>query len=938
MSKRSIIGTIVLIVIVGLGILFTLSNGTSKELPINPKIKHGVLNNGLTYYVLKNQEPKGRASFYIVQNVGAILETDNQNGLAHFLEHMAFNGTENFPKKGILDYFEAYGVTFGRNINAYTKRNETVYNISDVPTSKQTVLDTALLVLHDWSNYLLLEDEEIDAERGVIHEEWRTRNTGKNRIYKEMCKLLYQGSKYAKRDVIGDTNVIDNFKHKLIREFYHDWYRTDLQAIIAVGDFNADTIEAKIKEMFSSIKAVKNPKERFYPEIPDNKKPIVGIITDPEAKGFGFELYFKHESVDNDNKNVEYFKQSLINRLYITMLNARYRELLQKGNPPFIFGFAFLNHNQPKLDVYRLATDLDGKNIKRGIKAILTENERVLRYGFVKTELSRAKIKMLSKYEKEYKERTKQGNDKLAHKIKDKYLTNEPCLGIEAEYELVKKLLPKIKLKELNTQSIKWNTNKNRVFILRGPEKEGLTYLSQKDIIEIYNRVKAVEIKPYSDGGVDKPMITKKLNTKKIIDSKKLNSFNAIEWTLENNAKVVIKTTDFKDDEILLKAYSVGGTSLYPDKDIPSASRVGYFASAFGLGKFDALSLEKKLTGKEVDLNPFIEELSEGFEGSSTVKDFETLLKLQYLMFEQPRFDSEAFDALKHRYVAYVANRGADLNRAFNDTIKMVTTNYNKRTWLFDSVLVNHFDFETMQKVYKERFIDASDFVFVFVGNINLEKAKPLIEKYIGNIKTINRKENWVDNNVNYPDSNIKKNFKVAMKTPKTSIYVDLHGKINYNEKNRIYAGIVKQLLAKKYTEIIREKEGGAYSVKVKSIVNHFPKEELSIIIKFDTDPDKEDKLKKIVYDEIENIYKNKVDTIDFKEVKENLIKIRQEDLRKNSYWINTILQYYIHKEELMNFEDFKIFVNSITCKEIQEFTKQFSSEAIKVEVIMKEQ
>jgi zinc protease len=938
MMKKRPNKVIYILLVIGLPVLllsFKSGNPNSDKLPLNPNVRYGVLENGLTYYVLKNQEPKDRASFYIIQNVGAILEEDNQNGLAHFLEHMAFNGTKHYPGKGILDYLESYGVTFGRNINAYTSTNETVYNLSDVPTQKQAVLDSALLVLHDWTQFISLNSEEIDKERGVIHEEWRTRHSGRMRVYLESRKLLYQGSKYATRDVIGDTNVIDHFDYQTIRDFYHNWYRTDLQSIAVVGDFDPDVMVAKIKEMFTDVVAVKDPKPRYYPEVPDNEKPIFGIVNDPEAASIQFNLNIKQKGIMPKDKNIDYFRYSLMVELYSSMIDSRISELLQKGTPPFISGTVVYYSDEPGLDVYRLIANLNEKNIEGGIEAIMTENERVLRYGFVESELERAKSNMLSAYEKAYNERTKQNNDDLVTEIQNNYLTNESFMGIEAEYKLVKQLLPSVAIGDINKLAPQWNTDKNRVFILSGPQKEGLVYPTKDAVFAIFDKVKAKSIEPYKDNVSDKPLISEKLQGGKIVSQKKLDAFDATEWTLSNGMRVVIKPTDFKDDEILIRAWSPGGASLYPVDEIPSVNMMVNFANAFGLGDYDAISLQKLLTGKVVSLSPSINELSEGFKGSSSKKDFETLLQLQYLMFEHPRFDEEAFNALKQRYIAYVANLGADVNKAFSDSVQLITSDYNKRSWLFNPAYVDAFNFETMKKAYNQRFVDASDFVIVLVGNINPDQIKPLIETYLGSIKSVNRKENWVDNHVGYPKKDTQKDFKLAMKTEKTSIYINLHGDLKYSLENLIYARVVEQLLDKKYTDIIREQEGGTYGVSVSASIDHYPQEEYSLSVRFDTDPLKAEKLKTIVYQQIENLYKTGVDSVDLEEARENLIKEKQENLRKNEYWTNSILRHYVDNLDVMSLSDFEKFVKTINIKDMENFARQILPKTGKVEVVM---
>jgi len=931
---------IVINICIGIAISMAVSAQSSynpdEKLPLDPTVRYGKLENGLTYYVKHNEEPKDRASFYIVQNVGAILENDEQNGLAHFLEHMSFNGTEHFPKKGLLNYLEGYGVSFGRNINAYTSVDETVYNLSNVPTDNENLIDSTLLILHDWSNYLTLEGEEIDSERGVIHEEWRTRRSGRMREYLETRKILYKGSKYAERDVIGSLDVIDNFDHQVIRDFYHDYYRTDLQAIIVVGDISVETIEAKIKNMFAHIPAVENPKTREYFDVPGNKEPIVGFVTDPEAGNIRFSLYFKHDATAFSDKNMEYFRNGLLSDLYSRMIGMRYSELVQTGNPPFINTYAAYYNNVRLMDVYNVGSTLKEDNILGGIEAALIENERVLQHGFVVSELERAKISLLSDYEKSYKERNKRNSDKIVRELKQNYLVNEPAPGIEFEYDIAKKLIPEISVEEVNALAKKWNTDDNKVIVMSGPEKEGLVYPTEEQLLKLLDKVKNTQTEAYVDKVSDEPLISEMNKPGKVINEKILSDFGATEWILENGAKVLIKTTDFKENEINLEVYSKGGSSLYKPQDLPSIQMLGSFVAAFGVGNFDNVSLEKMLTGKVVSLAPSISDLYEGFSGSSSVNDFETLLQLLYLYFEKPRFDEDAFNALKARYVAYVANLDADVNKAFRDSVTMVSSDYNERTMLFNTKKIKALDFATMERVYKERFVDASDFTFVFVGNINSNQAKGLVEKYIGSITSIKRVETWKDNEVNYPENDTYRTFSKEMKTPKTTIYIKMHGDdIVYNPENRIYMDVIAKLLDKRYLDVIREEEGGSYGVGVSASVSHFPKVEYTLTINFDTDPEKADKLKGLVYSEIDKLITEGVKEVDLDETKKNLLKVREENLRKNGYWMHALMQYCKHDETIVNSDALEDIVNDITSDKVEKFAKKQLGKTNKIEVVM---
>ncbi|NOU60396.1 M16 family metallopeptidase [Marinifilum caeruleilacunae] len=931
LGKATLCGTLLL---AGTAMLSAQKNGSS-ELPLDPNVRTGKLENGLTYYVRHNEEPKDRASFYIVQNVGAILENDDQNGLAHFLEHMAFNGTENFPGKGVLNYLEKYGVAFGRNINAYTNVDETVYNLSNIPTSNENLLDSALLVLHDWSNYLSLEGEEIDSERGVIREEWRTRRSGGMRAYLEQSKVIYKGSKYAKRDVIGSLDVINNFDHKVIRDFYHDWYRTDLQAIIVVGDIDAEKFEQKIKEMFAHIPAVENPKERVYYDVPGNKEAIVGIITDPEVSNYKFDIFYKHKATPFKEKNLQYYRNSIIENLHSSILGNRLNELLQKGNAPFINAFGAYYNRARKMDVYHNSVTLKEDNLLGGIETFLKEIERANKHGVVATELERAKTEMLSRVEKQYKDRNKQNNDRLVRGYTRHYLVNEPAPGIEFEFEAMKKLLPGITAEEVNAFSKKWMTKENIIITFTAPEKEGVELPSEEQLLAVVDKVKKAELKPYVDKVITEPLIAETPKAGNVSKEAKLDAFEATEWTLANGAKVVVKKTDFKENEIRMQAFSTGGNSLYAVEDLASAEMAGGFIANFGLGKFDQTSLQKLLTGKSVRVAPYISELSEGFNGNSSVKDFETMLQLLHMYFVAPRFDNDAFTALKGRYKAYVANMGTDVNKAFRDSVSTTTTDHHPRTILFNTKMIESLDLETMKRVYQERFVDASDFTFVFVGNIDIAKAKPMIETYIGSIKDIDREENWKDNGVDYPEKDTYNHFSRAMETPKTTIHIDLHGDIKYTRENRIMMNVVSELLDKRYTDVIREQEGGTYGVGVRAYVDKFPREEYNLIVRFDTDPAKADKLKGIVYDEIQALFTKGIKEDDLVEAKKNFVKEYQENLRKNGYWINAINRYYRYDESVMSVEDYEKMINSISKEKVEKFAKKYFTKPGKVEVVM---
>lgn len=916
------------------GFVFAQQPQQIPPVPMEPQTKVGKLPNGMTYYIRHNEEPKERASFYIIQNVGAMLENDDQNGLAHFLEHMAFNGTENFKGKGIINMLEKHGVAFGRNLNAYTSFDETVYNISNVPTNEPAFLDSCLLILNDWSNYLLLTEEEIDNERGVIREEWRTRRTAGFRLAFNSFKHLYKGSKYAERDIIGDLDVINNFKYQTIRDFYHDWYRTDLQAIAIVGDFDADKMEAKVKEMFSKIPAVENPKKREFYTVPDNKEPIYALVTDPEATTTDVAIFIKHPAVADKDKNVMYYRNQMVVSLYNTMMRNRINELLQKGNPPFIDGYSrFGKHIPRNKNFYQMGATLSPNKFEEGLTAILVETEKVKRHGFTPGELDRAKTNMLTSIESAFKKRDKRSHDRFCSMFKSHYLQNEPTPGIEFRYQFAQQVLPTISVEEINTLAPKWLTKENRVFMVTGPEKDKDKLLTQDQITSIIAKVDKMEIEAYVDEVAATSLIEEDIEGGKVVATKEIKELGAIEWTLSNGAKVVYRFSDLNKDQLLFTSFSKGGSSKYSATDLPSASMGTSLMGTFGVGDFDAIALKKVMTGKKASVNPGVGDLTEALNGNCVPKDFETMLQLIYLNFEKPRFDETAFNAIMQRYKAYFANMQNNPQKIVQDSITRIASNYHERAMIMDSDYLDQIDLKTIEKVYRDRFQDASDFTFCFVGNVKAEDAKPLIEKYIGALTDKDRKENWVDHQVNMPKGKTVRNIELALNVPKATVVIRMGKKAKFTPENQVYASILKSILDIRYIESVREEEGGTYGVGVGSAVSHFPESMFKLYISFDCDPAKADQLRPIIYKEIDKIIAEGPTSVDLDKVVKNIKKQRAESMQKNNFWLGALKKYYFDNENITAAENFDKIVDNVTVKDIQKAAKNFIKGADIVEI-----
>ncbi len=928
-----------LILIIALGLISGMGFAQislNQPAPVDPAVRIGKLANGMTYYIRHNEEPKERASFYIIQNVGALLENDDQNGLAHFLEHMAFNGTQHFPGKGIINTLEKHGVQFGRNINAGTGLSQTIYNLSDIPVKHVGLVDTCLLVLNDWSHYLLLTDKEIDAERGVITEEWRTGQDAEQRMYNQFIKVLLQGSKYTKRDVIGDTSIIKNFKYETLRNFYHDWYRTDLQAIAIVGDIDVDAVEQKVNALFSKIEAVQNPPKREFYAVPENKEIRYVLASDKEADSYEVSLLIKHDAVKPQDKNMNYIREQTIQALFGMMTRDRITELLQKGTPPFVTGSISYGGFVDGYDVLGIEATAKPDQDDVAFKSIFTEAQRIYKHGFTSGELERAKTNYLTSLESRYKQRDKITNDQYARDCAGNYLENEPLTSIDSDWEFAQKIVPTITVDEVSTRAKQWMTPENRVIVVKGPEKAEAKHLSKEQALAIIAEVENSPIEPYADQAVSSNLIRKELRGSKVKSTKKLPEFDAVEWTFGNETKVIFRKADYEKDQVSLIAISKGGSSKVNDDKVASAMMLNQFIGSFGVGDYDVTALKKALTGKKVGLSVALSDLNESFSGSSTPKDFETLMQLLYLQFENPRFDKEAYEALLGRYKAFIANMANNPQKIMSDSLQLILTCKNPRIKLMTPALLDEISFETMQTIYKDRFVDAGDFTYIIVGNIEEETAKTMAEKYIGSLTNLPRKETWIDRDVHGPKGKTAREIEIPLETKKATVLVNYDAKMDYTPGQNLLLSIFRDILNLRYTEEIREKEGGTYGVRVSTNSIKYPKAEKTLQLMFDTDPDKAQHLKSIIYNEIEKIAANGPTAEDLDKAVKNLQKNREQSKLHNSYWMQALNTYYTYSYNPAASANYEDILAKMTAPQIQQFVKDFLAKADVVDIVFK--
>jgi zinc protease len=921
-------------------ILFTVNSGAQQfqPLPIDPKIRYGKLDNGLTYYIRANKEPKQRADFYIAQNVGAILENDNQNGLAHFLEHMAFNGTKNFPGKGIINYLEHIGVKFGADINAHTALDETVYNLSDVPTVREGIVDSTLLVLHDWSSYISLEGSEIDAERGVIREEWRQGAGAERRMWKESNKLKYPGSQYAKRDVIGDTAIINNFDYKTIRDFYKKWYHPSLQAIVVVGDIDVDKVEAKIKSLFNEIPKNPTEAERTIFPIYNNQQPIISIVKDPEARMTRLELEYKHDKLPAEVKmSMMGYANMTINSLISMMIANRFEEITQQADAPFVYGVAEYGELVKSKDAFQLlAVPKEGKELE-GLTALLLEAEKIKRFGFTNSELERAKTDFLKNMEKSYNERDNQNNSTYVREYVSSFLNTEPIPGIEWEYNTTKMILPQLKVEMVNQLAKSYVTDTNLVVSIMAPDKEAVKIPTEAQVRAAIDYSKKADLKAKAEETLNKPLIDKVPKAGSIAKTSENKVLGTTEWTLSNGVKIVFKPTTFKKDEILMTAFSNGGLSKVKNiADLPSATLAATIVSNNGLGNYNQIELSKILTGKIASVTPSIGAYDDGFSGNSSVSDFETMMQLVYLNFTAPRKDDNAFTALLNNFKASLANSESDPRKAFSDSVNFTITNHNARTVLLNMKTIEKVDQDKALAIFKERFAIPANFTFIFTGNIdpNDEAVKKAVCTYLGGLKSVKGGQTFTDNNIRRPKGKMNNHFLKEMKVKKASNLVLFSAKMPFNMANRVAVTAIGNILNIRYIESVREKEGGSYGVGVRGSLNNTPIDEATLMMQFDCDNLKQEHLIKIIYDEVNQIVEKGPLTDDLQKVKENLLKKYTEDIAENRWWSSSLQRYYQDKLNLVS--DYKSAVNDLSPKTIQATLENIVSQGNVIEVVMK--
>ncbi len=908
-----------------------------QTLPLDPKVRTGKLDNGLTYFVAKNTEPKGQAEFYIAQKVGSILEEENQRGLAHFLEHMCFNGTKNFPGNGIISYLEKIGVKFGADLNAYTAIDQTVYNISNVPVKRQGIIDSCLLILYDWSCAVNLYDKDIEDERGVIREELRTRSSAQMRMLETMLPEIMPDSKYAYRLPGGLVKVIDSFTPAELKSYYKKWYRPDLQGIIVVGDIDPIAVENQIKSLFNSIPLQKDAAQRTEFQVPDTKEALVSVTNDPEATSTGVSLMFKQDVLPKEFRpTAASLVVDYMNNMVVSMLNSRLQDIAMKADAPFTGASAsygdFIVSNTKK--VFNIDADARDGEYARALKAIVNESEKVRQFGFTQTEYDRAKANFNSSMDELYNEREKQKNGFYVKQILNYFLTGNAMPGIEMEYKIMQQITPNIPLDKINEYAKSLPKNENLAIAVMMPKKDGLAIPTKEEVKETYDNALKDVVEPYKETLSNEPLVPVAPTAGKVVKELKEPITGATIWNLSNGATVIVKKTDFKQDEILFSAQSRGGFSLFDKSDIISTKIVGDVISLGGLGKFSATDLQKVMAGKNAGVSRSIGASTEGLSGSSTPKDIESLMQLVYLSFTAIRQDDDAYKSYVSRLKTQLQNAEADPSTAFSDTLQKIMFNNNPYSKRLTMDMLEKADYAKTLELARARFANAADFTFTFVGNVDIATLKPLVETYIGSLPANKaKKEDWKNIGTVPVKGNIVNHFNKEMKTPKATVYTVMTGKVPYTVENIIMANIMKQVFDIVFTKTIREEEGGTYGVGVKMGINYYPEDYFTFLYGFDTDVKLSEKLLNRAHLEIKNVIEKGISENDFAKIIEYMQKNYTQNQRENGYWLSVIgTRYLLGKDFYTTYES---TLKSMTPAKVQNFIKETLSQGNQIEVIM---
>lgn len=898
-------------------------------IPFDKSIRTGTLENGMKYFIKKNTKPENRVELRLAVNVGATMEDDDQQGLAHFCEHMAFNGSKNFKKNDLVNYLESIGTKFGPHLNAYTSFDETVYMIQ-LPTDREEILDKGFLVLEDWANGLSFDNEEIDKERGVVASERRLGLGADSRMFDKTFPIQMKGSRYAERLPIGKLEVLEKCSYETLKRFYKDWYRPDLMAVVVVGDIDMDKTEKTIKERFSQIAKTKNPRQVKTFEVQDHDKPLAVVATDKEASYNKVELIFKHPV--KETKTIEDWRRTYVAALCNQMLQSRFEEYSQLANPPLTYGYSGYSELVRTKSAFNMIGITNDKNIVLCLETLFKECQSLKQFGFTKSELERAKKVLQKQSEQSYADRDKTESGNLTWGIVYNYLNGDPLPGIENEYNFAQKTIPTISIKDVNEMVQKWITDgKNMVVAVSAIEKEGLKLPKEEDILKMYENSKTLKLTPRAEEDANLTLMTTKPKAGIIAGIRELPEVGVTIVVFENGAKVVLKPTDFKNDEILFSGFSLGGSSLCGEKDDLTADMAAEIVTNSGLGNLSQTQLMQFLNGKDIAMSMYIGETNEGLSASKwanhcSPSDLETALQMLHIYFTEPKIDKGSMLSVIEKNKSFLENKYADPESVFGDSIQCIMDNYHPR---HRPITAKRLDTEmNMAKIlpiFKERF-NASDFMFLMVGNFEVEKIKPLLATYIGGIPAKPVAEQFKDIGVTHPKGVISRTIKKGTE-PKSTVHLEFKGDFDYNRQNRLQFQALMGVLSIKLREAIREDKGGAYGVQAYSYMTRFPKGEYTAVVEFGCDPGRVGELTEAAIAVIKKIQEEGPEQTDIDKVKETKRRELEVSFKDNNFWIGNLTSNFLNGDDVSDFaspDRLYAYIADMQAENFQDFAKKY--------------
>jgi zinc protease len=889
-------------------------------IPLDPAVRAGRLPNGLRYYIRRNARPEERVELRLVVNAGSVLEDDDQRGLAHFVEHMLFNGTRRFHKNDIVKYLESIGVRFGADLNASTGFDETIY-ILPVPTDKPELVERAFDILEDWASAALFDSAEVMAERGVVMEEWRGGLGAGSRIRDKQFPVIFRGSRYAERLPIGQPEILQRTTPAPLRRFYQDWYRPDLMAVVAVGDIDPDRVQRLVTEHFSGLKAPARPRPRESFPVPPNDAPLVTIATDPEEQVTTLSVLYKHPP--QALRTAADYRRSLVQELYQFVLNQRLSELARKEETPFSVASNGYGSFVRSTDIYQLTAVTKDSQAVASLESMLVEAKRIREHGILASELERAKAALLRAYESAYAEREKTESANYADEYINLFLEGEPSPGIAWEYRTVQQQLPTIALAEVNAVGRAWITESNRIIALSAPENAATSVPTEQELLQAFRRAEAATVAAYTENVSADPLVAAPPTGATIASETRRESIGVTEWTLSNGVRVFLKPTDFKADEVLLRGWSPGGSSLVADTDLASVALATTAVERGGAGAFNAIELGKKLTGKQASATVFIDDVTEGVSGRASPKDLETMFELAYLKLTAPRRDSASFAAFLAQVRPFLANRASSPEAVFGDTVSLTMAQYHPRAHPINLEFLQQVSYDRAMELYRERFADFSDYTFVLVGAFTPEQVRPLVTRWLGGLPSTGRRENWRDNGVVPPNGLVEKTVRKGVE-PKAQTVVLFHGETPFGPRERHALRSLTEYVEMRLLDNLREALGGTYSVQVGGTLERIPRERFTVTISYGSAPERADSLFATVLAVLDSVKAGAIDTADVAKVREQQLRQLEVSLKENSYWLVNLAARAENGEPLENMLTYAEFIRGLTAGQLRESAQKY--------------